>query len=143
MVSENLVSGAQVGVFEVTDRDRGSAAEQMFTLTGQGSGSFSVEVISVTQMPIANAQPPIVTLARIVTTRALDREDIQLYQFTLMAQDQSSMPLMATVPVNVMVADVNDNQPSFSSPSYSFNISEATTTPLIMEFTVSYLCPHK
>ncbi len=139
MVAENLPSGAQVGVFEVTDRDRGLAAESSFTLTGQDSGRFSVELISVTQMSNVNSQPPVVTLARIVTTQALDREDVELYQFTLMAQDLTNMPLFATVPVNVTVLDVNDNGPVFPSSSYAFNTSEGTTVSLITEFTVSII----
>lgn len=140
MVSENLLSGAQVGVFEVTDRDRGLAAESSFTLMGASSGRFTVEIINVTQMSSAGAQPPVVTLARIVTTQALDREDIDLYQLTLTAQDLTNTPLAASVPVNVTVVDVNDNSPFFPSPSYTFNISEGTTVSLVMEFTVSTHC---
>lgn len=140
MVSENNLSGAQVGMFEVTDRDRGLAAENSFTLVGAGSERFTVEIISVNQMSNAGAQPPVVTMARIVTTQALDREDIELYQLTLTARDLTSTPLSASVPVNVTVIDANDNSPFFPSPSYTFNISEGTTTSLVMEFTVSTNC---
>lgn len=138
-VSENLPSGTEVGVFEVSDRDRGAAAENVFTLTGQGSERFSVETISVIQMSSATSQPPIVTVARVITSQALDREDVDMYQLLLTAQDQTSVPLSATVPVVVTVADVNDNDPVFPSPVYAFSISEGTSNLLVMNFTVSEL----
>lgn len=37
-VIENLSAGAVVGVFNVTDRDRGMAAEAVFSLSGLGAG---------------------------------------------------------------------------------------------------------
>lgn len=137
-VSENLPSLSQVGVFEVTDMDSGAAAENALTLAGQGSERFSVEIINVTQMSSANSQPPVVTLARIVTSRPLDREDVGEYDLILTAADRTNSPLMAAVPVNVTVLDANDNEPLFLNPSFAFSISEGTTNLLIMEFTVSY-----
>lgn len=137
-VYENLQSGAEVGVVQVTDRDLGAAAEIIFTLTGLGSERFVVEIVNVTQMSIANSQPPVVTTARIITDRPLDREDTATYQFTLIAEDRTDAPLSATVPVVVMILDVNDNDPQFSSPSFTFNINEGTADTVVMEFTVSY-----
>ena len=136
-VSENLPPGSQVGFFEVTDRDTGPAAETSFIITGQGSGRFSVEVVSVTQMTNANLQSPVVTLARIVTTQSLDREDTGSYNLVMIVSDRTSMPLSASVPVTVAIRDVNDNAPLFPQPSYNFTISEGTSDLLIMNFTVS------
>lgn len=136
-VSENLPLLSQVGVFEVTDIDSGSAAENTFTLAGQGSERFSVEIINVTQMSSANSQPPVVTLARIVTRQPLDREEVGGYDLILTAADRTSAPLMAAVPVNVTILDANDNEPLFPRPSFDFTIIEGTTNLLIMEFTVS------
>ncbi len=39
-VAENLASGTEVGVFEVTDTDQGIAAEVTFTLTGTNSDRY-------------------------------------------------------------------------------------------------------
>lgn len=136
---ENLPPGSVVGTFEVIDRDQGLAAESNITLAGEGSESFSVEIVNVTQMSSASSQPPVVTLARVVTTEALDREDVEVYLFTLIAEDRSSQPLISTVPVNMTVLDINDNDPFFSSPSFTFSISEGTTDLTVMDFSVSII----
>lgn len=39
-ISENLASGAMVGVVEVTDQDQGLAAEALFSLTGMNSNRW-------------------------------------------------------------------------------------------------------
>lgn len=136
-VSESLPSPSQVGVFEVTDMDSGIAAEYTFSVTGQGSDRFTVEILNVTQISSASSQPPVVTLARIITTQPLDREDVGFYALVLTASDRSSIPLTASVSVNVTVLDVNDNPPLFSNPSFSFSISEGTNNLVIMDFAVS------
>ena len=136
-ILENLPARSQAGVFTVTDRDSGLAAEYTFTLSGQGSDRFSVEIVNVTQMSNANSQPPVVTLARIVASQPLDREDAMAYELTLTARDRSSSPLMGSVPVNVTVLDVNDNDPRFPQPSYTFTISEGTINLSIINLTVS------
>ena len=98
---------------------------------------FTVETVNVTQMSNASSQPPVVTIARVITTQLLDREDIELYQFFLTAQDQTNAPLLTTVPVNITVLDDNDNDPIFPRSSYVFSISETTSNLLVMEFTVT------
>ena len=102
-----------------------------------------MEIFSVSQVSNANSQPPTVTVARILTRQLLDREDVQLYQLTLIAQDRTDRPLAASVPVNVTVLDVNDNDPIFPRPSFSFNISEGTSDQLVMEFSVSVAGYHE
>lgn len=136
-VPENMPTGALVGVFEVADRDSGLAAENSFTLTGLGTTRFLVEIVNVTILSTVESQPPVVTVARIVASQALDREDIETYQLVLTAQDLTDQPLNASVPVNIAVVDANDNPPLFSQASYSFTISEGTSDLFIMEFTVS------
>lgn len=138
-VFENIPPLSQVGAFQVTDSDSGSGAENIFSLAGQGSERFSIEILSVTRMSSANSQPPVVTIARIVTSQSLDREDVVGYEMFLTAQDRTSVPLAAVVPVNVTILDANDNNPIFSSPSFAFSISEGTVNTLIIEFTVSKL----
>lgn len=136
-VFENLGPGTEVGVFQVTDQDFGDAASILFTLTGLGSERFSVETVNVIQMSVNGSQPPVVTNARLVTSRSLDREEVATYQFNLIAQDRSSMPLSATVSMTVNIVDINDNNPVFSSPSFAFNINEGTTNTIVTQFIVS------
>ena len=54
-----------------------------------------------------------------------------------MAMDLSDRPLNASIPVTVMVADKNDNQPTFSTDSQTFNIPENTQATLVTELAVS------
>ena len=80
-----------------------------------------------------------ITVAAIITTQALDREDIGSYQFSMTAQDQTSNPLSATVPVFITILDVNDNSPIFPSTSYIYSVSEGTEDSLLSVFNVSLL----
>lgn len=58
------------------------------------------------------------------TSRGLDRETRKEYTLEVVATDQGSPALSATVTVEVKVLDVNDNSPVFSSSSYSVDVSE-------------------
>lgn len=79
------------------------------------------------------------TIGQVITTRLLDREDVSLYQLTLVAQDRSSSPLSSTVPLTISILDVNDNSPAFSRPSWTFNLPENTNGTLIMDFNVCFI----
>lgn len=86
-------------------------------------------------LPGSNA-PTTVVVGRISTARALDREDREVYQFVLVAEDSSDFPLTATVPLQITLVDVNDNTPTFMQPLWSFSIEENMEDVLIMEFNV-------
>ena len=101
---------------------------------------FSVRTVSVMYSTVVEAQPPVVTRAQIVTTESLDREETQSYQFILTASDQSLAPLSAFIPVSIDVGEINDNTPMFTSPNFSFSISEDTTSSFISQFVVRALC---
>ena len=98
---------------------------------------FGVEIVSVSRSSTVQAQPPIVTRARLVSQVSFDREEIKTYQLRIMAMDLSDRPLNASIPVTVMVADKNDNQPTFSTDSQTFNIPENTQATLVTELAVS------
>jgi hypothetical protein len=70
---------------------------------------------------------------------SFDREDIKTYQLTIMAMDLSDTPLNSSIPVTVTVADKNDNQPTFSTDSQTFNIPENTQATLVTELAVSIM----
>lgn len=74
---------------------------------------------------------------RIVSTQALDREEVAIYTFTLTARDGSNPPLSSSVPLTVSVQDQNDNRPLFNRSSWVFDVPENVNDTLIMEFFVS------
>ena len=98
---------------------------------------FGVEIVSVSRSSTVQAQPPIVTRARLVSQVSFDREEIKTYQLRIMAMDLSDRPLNASIPVTVTVADKNDNQPTFSIDSQTFNIPENTLATLVADLAVS------
>ncbi|KAI5942016.1 Protocadherin gamma-A10 [Manis javanica] len=61
---------------------------------------------------------------RLVTQRALDREQIPSYNITVTATDGGSPPLSTETHFTLQVADINDNPPTFSHISYSTYIPE-------------------
>ena len=59
----------------------------------------------------------------ITTTGPLNREDKDRYQLTVRAADGGTPQRSSSVPVEVIVGDVNDNDPEFKG-SRSFHVSE-------------------
>ena len=96
-----------------------------------------MEIVSVSS-PSIEAQPPVVTTARLISQVVLDSEDESTYSFTLVASDATDQPLSAAVQVAVAVLDVNDNLPLFTSSNFSLEVSEDyfPSNTFIMEFTV-------
>ena len=93
--------------------------------------------MSVSQAPTVQAQPPIVTTGRLVSRVSFDREEISMYQLSILAMDMSDRPLNMSIPVTVMIEDRNDISPSFADDSLSFNILEGTRATLVTELLVS------
>ncbi|XP_015979602.2 protocadherin gamma-A10 isoform X6 [Rousettus aegyptiacus] len=61
---------------------------------------------------------------RLVTHRALDREQVSSYNITVTATDGGSPPLSTETHFTLQVADINDNPPTFSHISYFTYIPE-------------------
>uniref|UniRef100_A0A287D0U0 Protocadherin gamma subfamily C, 4 n=1 Tax=Ictidomys tridecemlineatus TaxID=43179 RepID=A0A287D0U0_ICTTR len=61
---------------------------------------------------------------RLVTHRALDREQVSFYNITVTATDGGSPPLSTETHFTLQVADINDNPPTFSHISYFTYIPE-------------------
>ncbi|KAM9064760.1 protocadherin gamma-A12 isoform X3 [Sarcophilus harrisii] len=61
---------------------------------------------------------------RLMTVRALDREQVSEYNFTVTATDQGIPSLSTSAHISLHVADNNDNPPSFRQTSYSAYIRE-------------------
>ncbi|KAM9694028.1 protocadherin gamma-A11 isoform 1-T1 [Trichechus inunguis] len=61
---------------------------------------------------------------KLITSRALDREQVQSYNITMTATDQGSPPLSTETHISLNVADDNDNAPAFLHSTYSAYIPE-------------------
>ncbi|XP_062943939.1 protocadherin gamma-A11 isoform X3 [Cynocephalus volans] len=61
---------------------------------------------------------------KLITNKALDREQVQTYNITLTATDHGSPPLSTEIDISLNVADDNDNPPAFIHSSYSAYIQE-------------------
>lgn len=65
----------------------------------------------------------------ISTKVPLDREDVNVYRLTLVAQDSSVIePRASTVNVVINVLDENDNAPVFAETQYTVYIPDRTQT---------------
>ena len=58
--------------------------------------------------------------------KPLDREEIEEYGMTLVAQDGGKIPLRNSVKIVVKVKDINDNSPEFEKATYYFKVMEDT-----------------
>lgn len=56
--------------------------------------------------------------------QVLNREQQEVYRFTVVATDKGNPPKSSTADVAIHVDDVNDNNPEFSLPSYIFPVDE-------------------
>ncbi|XP_067454604.1 protocadherin alpha-3-like [Thunnus thynnus] len=60
----------------------------------------------------------------VVTKSQLDRESISQYDVTIIAKDTGDPSFSTEKTISVVVSDVNDNSPEFSSSPYTFYIKE-------------------
>ena len=61
---------------------------------------------------------------QIVTQAYLDREGQSEYNLAVMCEDSGDQPQVSIKHIHVRVTDVNDNEPVFSSPTYTANVQE-------------------
>uniref|UniRef100_A0A182PJ69 Cadherin-related tumor suppressor n=1 Tax=Anopheles epiroticus TaxID=199890 RepID=A0A182PJ69_9DIPT len=108
-IAENQPIGTRVLWPRATDRDAGLNAKIRYTLLGEHSSRFRLDASS----------------GEITTAAILDREDMPIYHFTLMAQDSSTTEPRATlVNLTISVQDVNDNSPTFGAPTFHVNVPD-------------------
>uniref|UniRef100_UPI003AACAA7B protocadherin alpha-3-like n=1 Tax=Centroberyx gerrardi TaxID=166262 RepID=UPI003AACAA7B len=60
----------------------------------------------------------------VVTKSQLDRENKSQYDVTILAKDTGDPSLSSEKTISVVVSDVNDNRPEFSSSPYTFYVTE-------------------
>ncbi|XP_043256897.1 cadherin-related tumor suppressor [Colletes gigas] len=110
-VTENSASGTWVAKPHATDKDEGLNAKIRYSLLGEKSERFTADPDS----------------GEVFTLVPLDREQTAVYHLTLVAQDSSpTEPRASAVNLTILVKDVNDNAPRFSSPRYTAYVPGAT-----------------
>ncbi|EAW61954.1 protocadherin gamma subfamily A, 2 [Homo sapiens] len=108
-VSEDSLPGTIIGLFNVHDRD---------------SGQNAFTTCSLPEDLPFKLEKSVDNYYRLVTTRALDREQFSFYNITLTAKDGGNPSLSTDAHILLQVADINDNAPAFSRTSYSTYIPE-------------------
>ncbi|KAM7140555.1 protocadherin gamma-A11 isoform 3-T3 [Molossus nigricans] len=108
-VLENSPPGTVIALLNVQDQDSGE------------NGQISCFIPN--NLPF-NLEKTYGNYYKLITDRALDREQVQSYNITLTATDQGNPPLSTKTHILLNVADDNDNPPTFSRSSYSAYIPE-------------------
>uniref|UniRef100_A0A8C3WJN6 Protocadherin gamma subfamily C, 5 n=1 Tax=Catagonus wagneri TaxID=51154 RepID=A0A8C3WJN6_9CETA len=108
-VLENSPPGTVIALLNVQDQDSGE--------NGQVSCSIPNNLPFKLEKTYGNYY-------KLITNKALDREQFQSYNITLTATDQGSPPLSTETQVSLNVADDNDNPPTFTHSSYYAYIPE-------------------
>ncbi|XP_041483662.1 protocadherin-23-like [Lytechinus variegatus] len=68
----------------------------------------------------------------ISTAASIDREDMDYYTLTVLAQDGGNPPMQATASVRVRVLDLNDNVPIAAMSAYIFTADENIHPPTVV-----------
>lgn len=105
-VLENLPIGQPVLIVTAVDGDDGSNAEITY---------FINETVPFAIDPTSG----VVNIAS-----SLDREETALYEFNVTARDKGQPSLRSSVPVKILITDVNDNPPAFPQREYTAEIPE-------------------
>ncbi|XP_055980526.1 protocadherin gamma-A2 isoform X11 [Sorex fumeus] len=108
-VPEDSPPGTVIALFNVHDRDSGQNA--FVTCSLPENLPFKLE-------------KSVDNYYRLITTRALDREEFSSYNITVTAKDRGSPSLSRNAFILLQVADINDNPPTFLHKSYSAYIPE-------------------
>lgn len=106
-VNESTPPLSPVLSVKATDVDFGGNGSLAYSLQMRGSVPFGVSPRS----------------GEIYVRQFLDRENVSLYRFTVVANDGNQS---STAVVEIMVTDTNDNAPVFSMPVYTFHVDEGS-----------------
>lgn len=106
VLSEGVATGSYV--FTVLAADADLDPKLKFYLTGEGAQHFSLDRDS----------------GELKTSKLLDREEISHYQLTAHVQDREIPDWECTSHIDIILSDVNDNPPSFSTSNHSAMLPE-------------------
>ncbi|XP_061858755.1 protocadherin gamma-B5-like [Colius striatus] len=109
-VPEDAPSGTVVAVLNVNDPDSGENGQVWCELSGEAPLSLVAASSSGSY--------------KVVTSRALDREQAPEHRVTVVARDRGSPSLSSSATLVLEVSDVNDNAPVFEEAAYSAYVSE-------------------
>ncbi|XP_027730465.1 protocadherin gamma-A4-like, partial [Vombatus ursinus] len=108
-VSENSAAGSIIALFNVHDKDSGE--------NGQVTCSIPEHLPFKLEKSYGNYYS-------LVTDRALDREQVSMYNVTVTATDGGNPPLSTFIHISLHIEDTNDNPPVFVQTSYSAYVME-------------------
>ncbi|KAM9064816.1 protocadherin gamma-A4-like [Sarcophilus harrisii] len=108
-ISENSSAGSVIALFNIQDRDSGENGQVMCSIPE--NLPFKLE----------KSYGNYYTL---VTDRALDREQVSMYNITVTATDRGSPPLSTGTHISLHIEDINDNHPVFVQTSESTYVME-------------------
>ncbi|XP_064609252.1 protocadherin Fat 4-like [Liolophura sinensis] len=125
-ITENSPAGTYIGKVEALDSDTGSGGQVTFDLSRESRAfkSFTIDSKS----------------GEIRTARPLNREEHSLVPLIAIARDMGSPQLSSTVPVDVIILDVNDNPPVFIFPSATnetVNLDKHSTSFIVAKMNVT------
>ncbi|XP_050101039.1 cadherin-87A isoform X1 [Anopheles aquasalis] len=112
-IAENSPAGTVVGVVRAHDADGGAYGQLTYTIVGEHSGSFAID--------------PDTGALTVGNSSALDREVEQEVSLTAIATDRApevAARRSTTVPVQITILDVNDNEPQFLQRIYHATVAE-------------------
>ncbi|XP_039976661.1 protocadherin alpha-3-like [Xiphias gladius] len=109
-VKEDSKIGTTVALISVNDLDSGINGKTICTIK---------EDVPFTLSPSLQEN-----MYAVVTRSQLDREMISQYDVTIVAKDTGEPMFLTEKTISVIISDVNDNSPAFSSSPYTFYITE-------------------
>ncbi|XP_056238331.1 protocadherin alpha-8-like isoform X15 [Seriola aureovittata] len=109
-IKEDSKIGTTVALISVSDLDSGINGKVICTIN---------EDVPFTLSPSLQEN-----MYAVVTRSELDREIISQYYVTIVAKDAGDPLFLTEKTIKVVISDVNDNSPEFSSSPYTFYITE-------------------
>ncbi|KAL9863596.1 protocadherin Fat 4-like [Geothlypis trichas] len=97
-----------LGTFSATDLDAGDNALISYSLQDDFAGTFHINS----------------STGKLMTTKPLDREVMDSYEFKIIATDSGKPARSASLVLSISVEDVNDNPPVLPQKSYSVTVRE-------------------
>jgi len=107
------------------DRDSGDAGRVTCLLAPPTAGARQFKLLPVSAADSRRAEYRLVT----DDEAEFDREAVDRYHVTISCVDGGAPPLSANASLEVLVEDLNDNEPRLSRPHYVFRVAEDSRPP--------------
>ena len=112
-----LEENADLSLFTVTATDLDCATNGEITYSFRNSSTYSLIRINGSTGVVSSLWP-------------LDREEQEMYSFTVVATDSGTPRMSSSADVTLEVLDINDNAPVFGEDLYEFEVREDGVTAL-------------